>query len=766
MTIIPENPHYREMRPKSKEIYLGLMERLNQDPDFVTVKQKAKSSESQNRSTNGSSLTKPSDLASSSSSVSTPSILIPQNSPPNAHQTQSIQQPNTTFQTPPSDSLAERFAHLRVDRKKDHYSSPSSLSPVPSPLNLHYRLRTPSPPRSPPAPPPTAPLAPLIEKALAEHGQGSWLINPVALSSLLRDFPQHVLLIDVRYRREFNASHIKTDNVVCIEPFVVLDLISESGLSDSLMVSPEREQHLFARRARFELVVLYDGGFVAPRADIQSVSALPRPLLKLVALLSDRAPLAPLKRRAVVLNGGFKTWKSLYRNEITLPQEEPLFQPQKLVLRGYSPEGSPSYEITPPIQFSPKIEKSPAPYSRNLEDVFELKKKSLGVNNLNIDPPQRALAMSLKSPSPTIPQPINKPFKVDFACGLANLGNSCYINCVLQCLSGTAQLTSVFLSGQYRRYINVNSRIGSKGVLANCFYETLKLMLKKDGGYIVPNLFKQVCGLLNLEFRGTEQQDCQEFLNFLLDGLHEDLNQCGGHPHMKPLTDAEEERREQLPCRLASAIEWERYLKTEFSALVDIFQGQYLSRLRCLKCGHTLTTYQAFSTLSLPIPDGSKVSLYDCFEEFTKEELLDGDDRWRCPKCKEFTRSTKQLRITRLPKVLILHLKRFKQGFGLLKLDTLVTYPIEGIIDLDRFWPKVESLDELRKLAQFSSRGQVPPFRYSVYGVVNHSGTLRGGHYTAYVKGRGGWRYFDDTRVKSAGGIVGKDNYLIFLERV
>ncbi|GME95086.1 unnamed protein product [Ambrosiozyma monospora] len=272
--------------------------------------------------------------------------------------------------------------------------------------------------------------------------------------------------------------------------------------------------------------------------------------------------------------------------------------------------------------------------------------------------------------------------------GLVNLGNSCYMNSVLQCLTGAVNMTEFFLNGTYRKRINVNSKLGSKGILATEFAsfesELFTHSSQSKPKSITPIRFRKVLASLNSCYRNTDQQDCFEFLNYLLDSLHEDLNQNGNHPKLPELTKDEEEQREKLPIRIASTIEWERYLRTNFSIVVDIFQGQILSQLRCLECGTTSTTYNAFSTLSLPIPNTyGPISLKQCFDEFVKPELLTADNRWSCPKCKRPTKSAKQLRISRLPQVLIIHLKRFKLENYLSKINLNVDYPTE--FNLDKF---------------------------------------------------------------------------------
>lgn len=298
------------------------------------------------------------------------------------------------------------------------------------------------------------------------------------------------------------------------------------------------------------------------------------------------------------------------------------------------------------------------------------------------------------------------------------------------------------------------------------------------------------------QFLTYDQQDCIEFLNFLLDALHEDLNNVTitDPQERKMITDLspeQEKSREILPVRLASTIEWERYLKLNFSVIVDYFQGQHLSQLKCLECGFTSTTYNSFSILSLPIPqklnNAGKVLLNECLQEFVTTELLDDNNKWYCPRCKRFTKLTKKIAITRLPQVLIVNFNRFKMtstgGFN--KLETFVTYPVNEVLDMTPYWPDVGSKinenstmsieKEQELLKSFPVRNQTPPFKYKLFGVANHFGNLTTGHYTAYVykhsdsKKKRNWCYFDDSKITfnvSPSQVVNKNAYCLFFQRV
>lgn len=98
--------------------------------------------------------------------------------------------------------------------------------------------------------------------------------------------------------------------------------------------------------------------------------------------------------------------------------------------------------------------------------------------------------------------------------------------------------------------------------------------------------------------------------------------------------------------------------------------------------------FDSFMYLSVPIPKGrtkdpnDAPTLEECVEEFTKEEILDGENRWKCPKCKSQQRATKKIDIWKLPSILIVHLKRFefsdrKRGGG--KIKDLIDFPLTDL---------------------------------------------------------------------------------------
>ena len=109
--------------------------------------------------------------------------------------------------------------------------------------------------------------------------------------------------------------------------------------------------------------------------------------------------------------------------------------------------------------------------------------------------------------------------------GLTNLGNSCYMNAVVQSLSYNFILTNYFLSGDFNKEINVSNKLGSRGLVVREWFRLMYALWSQQFTCVAPQPFKSVVGSLQRAYLGTQQQDAHEFLVFLLDSLHEDLNQ-------------------------------------------------------------------------------------------------------------------------------------------------------------------------------------------------------------------------------------------------
>jgi ubiquitin carboxyl-terminal hydrolase 4/11/15 len=182
------------------------------------------------------------------------------------------------------------------------------------------------------------------------------------------------------------------------------------------------------------------------------------------------------------------------------------------------------------------------------------------------------------------------------ATGLQNLGNTCFMNSILQCLSNTPVLTNYFLDGRYKPDINKLNPLGMKGFLAEAYAELLKTLWSGDYRSIAPTAFKRTIGSFAPRFSGYEQHDSQEFLSFVLDGLHEDLNRV----RAKPYTKAVEVN--SRPDSEVAEESWKCHLLRNQSVIVDLCQGQLKSTIVCPSCNFVSVTFDPFMYLSVPLP--------------------------------------------------------------------------------------------------------------------------------------------------------------------
>ncbi|XP_045563963.1 ubiquitin carboxyl-terminal hydrolase 8 isoform X3 [Salmo salar] len=311
--------------------------------------------------------------------------------------------------------------------------------------------------------------------------------------------------------------------------------------------------------------------------------------------------------------------------------------------------------------------------------------------------------------------------------GLRNLGNTCYMNSILQCLCNTPAMVDYFNKNLYQEDINRANVLGHRGEVAEEFGVIMKALWSGLYKCISPRDFKFTIGKINESFSGHEQQDSQELLLFLMDGLHEDLNKVANR---KCYT---EEENDDLDDQRAADQAWSKHKLLNESIIVALFQGQFKSTVQCLTCHRKSRTFETFMYLTLPLASTNKCSLQDCLKLFSKEEKLTDQNKVFCRHCKALRDSIKKLEIWKVPPIILVHLKRFSyEGRWKQKLQTTVDFPLENL-----------------DLSQYVIGPRASLKRYNLFGVSNHYGGLDGGHYTAYCKNamKQRWYKFDDHEV-------------------
>ncbi|XP_023338587.1 ubiquitin carboxyl-terminal hydrolase 15, partial [Eurytemora carolleeae] len=181
-------------------------------------------------------------------------------------------------------------------------------------------------------------------------------------------------------------------------------------------------------------------------------------------------------------------------------------------------------------------------------------------------------------------------------CGLSNLGNTCFMNSILQGLSNTPAIAEYFENDNYEEDINEENPLGMKGEIARAFGQLIKDIWSGRYKYVVPRNFKTVVGRFAPQFSGYQQQDSQELLTFLLDGLHEDLNRIKKKPYVEMGDTTDRDDRE------IAREAWENYKRRNDSVILDIFHGLLKSTLVCPQCNKISVTFDPTCYLSLPLP--------------------------------------------------------------------------------------------------------------------------------------------------------------------
>uniref|UniRef100_A0A3B3ZLB5 ubiquitinyl hydrolase 1 n=1 Tax=Periophthalmus magnuspinnatus TaxID=409849 RepID=A0A3B3ZLB5_9GOBI len=297
--------------------------------------------------------------------------------------------------------------------------------------------------------------------------------------------------------------------------------------------------------------------------------------------------------------------------------------------------------------------------------------------------------------------------------GLRNIGNTCFLNAIVQCLSHTHGLRDYCLLKSYKheKFSKEDAKLMEFAKVLSGVWD-----VNSDDRAVNPKQFYNIFKDAVPYFSGY-QQDAQEFLRFLLDKLHTEINR---RPYVRRVKEPEQKYARFL-CEEAASM-WKRHLERDDSRIV-LFAGQLRSSLHCSVCSHYSNTFDVFCDLSLPIP---KVTLKECLDLFSQEERLDKDNSPMCERCNRRTESTKRLSIQRFPQVIVI-LNRFTTSrWSISKSTVQVSFPLTNL-DLGPYGP-IDS-----------------PILYNLYAICNHSGTVNMGHYTACCLDENGWCFYNDS---------------------
>lgn len=327
--------------------------------------------------------------------------------------------------------------------------------------------------------------------------------------------------------------------------------------------------------------------------------------------------------------------------------------------------------------------------------------------------------------------------------GLANLGATCYINTIVQCLGHCPTFLKYVLFGKRLKQTSTPLMEQLQDVYKELWINGNAIAPR---GYLM-SLQQKMGSFINI----FEQNDACEFLMLYLDKLNADLavELMVDLDEVNEITENVKHIENPLYRNLAIDMKrhWLNTIKKEYSPITEIFYGQLISQIICGHCNHIHHNYESYCNLSLSIKGNS---LEECLNGFFAHELLNQKDKeWTCDKCKVSAPSKKTMRLWKNPHVLIISLKRFDHHLN--KNTTDVNAPI--LLDLSPFC--------LHKNIQ----------KYELVAIAHHMGSVGSGHYNCICKHPSGtWYAIDDQTVREAQpqelDYVIKNGYIYFYEYV
>ncbi|KAJ4874085.1 Ubiquitin carboxyl-terminal hydrolase 25 [Raphanus sativus] len=316
--------------------------------------------------------------------------------------------------------------------------------------------------------------------------------------------------------------------------------------------------------------------------------------------------------------------------------------------------------------------------------------------------------------------------------GLRNLGNTCYLNSVLQCLTYTPPLANYCLTHSHSSLCDSYVNGERKRDCAFCLVEKrVARSLSIDQATDAPNRILNCLKVFAEHFKLGRQEDAHEFLRYVLDACH------NTSLRLKKLRTKGGDGAESSSSSNGDTI------------VKEIFGGALQSQVKCLPCGAESSKVDEIMDISLGILRSSSVE--ESMQKFFQPEVLDGNNKYRCESCKKLVTARKQMSVLQAPNILVVQLKRFEGIFGG-KIDKAITF------------------SEILVLSSFMSKASKDPQpEYKLFGIIVHSGfSPESGHYYAYVKDSlGRWYCCNDSFVSlsTLQKVLSEKAYILFFSR-
>lgn len=496
---------------------------------------------------------------------------------------------------------------------------------------------------------------------------------------------KRLLLIDLRLHSRYKFNYILAPNMVFLDPRLLWNSDTKAPINDISVLERRLKSSVFNKRGTFDFIVYY--------TDMKTYLEIDFDYLFVFYNLVVSATDVPLRSLPSYLLGGYEKWKAVLKKYLTqfgIRVDDYLYRPyadnkegseksadakpiapvpwkpqvlperMRSLSMPSSPATLPFTEVIPP-PIPPKVQLEEQQGSimhdtlkiqcsnwtrESAKDTVSLPNRAKESPKDTIDPEQLNSLVShpmvhRQFSVPTIERSNNKYVALSIT-GLRNLGSTCYVNSIVQCLFATNIFRDLFEPSNYERFLN--RQLDDAGKLSSSFSVLFRKMYMNGGCSVVPTSFLKVCNFLRPDFHiPDEQQDAQEFLMLAIDRLHDELSNqnevLNAYPELLLYdTTALKVQKEEYKQWFENCL-----MKNKFSPIDKIFQGQLENGLHCKRCGYSSYSYSTFYILSLAIPKpssnilsptkGNWVSLEDCINMFTSNEVMSGENAWDCPEC-------------------------------------------------------------------------------------------------------------------------------------
>jgi ubiquitin C-terminal hydrolase len=325
--------------------------------------------------------------------------------------------------------------------------------------------------------------------------------------------------------------------------------------------------------------------------------------------------------------------------------------------------------------------------------------------------------------------------------GLINLGNTCFMNSCIQILNCTHELKEILeVAKEYNKNIDDD-------VITESLRE-LQILMMSNNGTVSPNKFlfhiQQIANKKNCDiFNGFAQNDMPEFLLFIIECVHNSISRSLSIKNPYKNKKNEVDKKNNLCFTLLKD-----YYKKEYSEIVDLFYAIYVSEISSVDNTEMYTMKpEMYFILDLPLPKNTKINLYNCFDEFIKNELIEGENAWYNEDQKIYQNVQKKITFWSFPKVLVITLKRFSPC-GQKKRNDFISIPFN------------------LNLSKYVNTLSLQEYKYNLFGICNHYGGVTDGHYTSTIlNSQNEWISFDDTvceKIEDIDQVITDNAYCLF----